>query len=1120
MTSSSGAVDLPSPSSRAARKRPLSPPPQHVQLPVGNSNDGAASSSASEASSSTAWDKSQPQRLLHVFAGPGGRADGLRQMMWDMYGIIVVEYDTLIDSERCDITRDDVFDELLARIAAGEFFAAIIGTPCSTFSVARIRKHGEDQHGPEQLRSEAHVEGLPGLPDFLQQKVDVSNLLVERSVQLARAIKAVGGQFVIENPVTRSDPRSEHYRWVWRSHGSLWMHPAVSELLGERWTRVVDFPQCALGGAFQKFTTLAYSVDLEPGLRPLAALRCTHDRHVRQAVGLDSEGKWHSATAAAYPADMNALLATACVRAMRKHGLHVGSAKPHEHARAADAARPASRPAPTSSSLRRLEAEVEAVLVTEALPRVNVPPETAWVDAPPPPADLPRPKKTDDLIPVSMQRRLRAFRTQVGSCFEAASRGRWRWARDHRPEPLHAPEHECLHAGARGWTWAYCARTDLWYPITPSRWPDDPPPGEIDAAAAISYAERHSFTDMGIIAYMAHGFPGPSLPKEAVLGPPHVGALKEPAAFGRMAAKDRKNGWVRFGYALPPVWPMRADPMNIVFRHDKPRMTIDKTMRLVAGVPSYNDAVDLGSQPSIEYVSVSQLGRAAAIFRAAGLNVKVWGFDLEAYFRKTGKQQADVWMSGFCHQDGFGVDERVQFGQREAPVLTGRQSCFIVWAIRRELRRLDLEYPSDDRVVAAWLAARAQLRAADLDQGEEWVWDVLYFVLMFVDDVGGVSVDDDLRDGKGAPWMVERDGISVRHTRAWLHYEAAIGVIRMFGHVDADGKGVTPFLDMVYLGVTIDVGTGFLSLSKEKCDEYGAAVLKLLKGRNGNGGIVAPAAELSSVMHKLLHASSVIPLGRQHLFHVMRAGRATSRLAGGAKLLGDDAQSELAWWCAMLARDAAQRGVPLAFRSAFPDPRDPGVIVPYSDASREIDAIDESGYGAWAIIGGVLVYVEGRWTTDEVLLLDINVLELLAMNLGTFTFIEYAQSADVEVTHVFEFTDNTSAEHSTERGKPRASGLGALVHQRYDALYSMGIFSSAERIASVDNDVADGLSRGGAKLADALRIATGAGYRVQRLDPSAEWRDTSQLIAAAQAATLRPDGRRASRSAAVRWNLN
>ena len=40
---------------------------------------------------------------------------------------------------------------------------------------------------------------------------------------------------------------------------------------------------------------------------------------------------------------------------------------------------------------------------------------------------------------------------------------------------------------------------------------------------------------------------------------------------------------------MPPVWPMRADPMNVVFRNGKPRMTIDKTMELVLGVASYND---------------------------------------------------------------------------------------------------------------------------------------------------------------------------------------------------------------------------------------------------------------------------------------------------------------------------------------------------------------------------------------------------------------------------------------------------------------------------------------------------------------------------------------------------
>ena len=121
------------------------------------------------------------------------------------------------------------------------------------------------------------------------------------------------------------------------------------------------------------------------------------------------------------------------------------------------------------------------------------------------------------------------------------------------------------------------------------------------------------FTDMEIISFIAHGYPGPEMSREAVLGPPHVGALKGAEAFLKCAAKDRARGWTRGGSPLPRVWPMRADPMNVVFRHGKPRMTIDKTMELIEGLPSYNQLIDLEGQPVVEYVRVSQLGRAAAV---------------------------------------------------------------------------------------------------------------------------------------------------------------------------------------------------------------------------------------------------------------------------------------------------------------------------------------------------------------------------------------------------------------------------------------------------------------------------------------------------------------------------
>ena len=91
----------------------------------------------------------------------------------------------------------------------------------------------------------------------------------------------------------------------------------------------MTFPQCALGGVFQKWTTLLYSVGLEPSLRSLGELRCDHERHPgKQASGLE-DGKWKYAEAAAYPAGMNAHLAHAFARLLQRPGLVVGSKRPH-----------------------------------------------------------------------------------------------------------------------------------------------------------------------------------------------------------------------------------------------------------------------------------------------------------------------------------------------------------------------------------------------------------------------------------------------------------------------------------------------------------------------------------------------------------------------------------------------------------------------------------------------------------------------------------------------------------------------------------------------------------------------------------------------------------------------
>eukprot|EP00965_Chrysotila_dentata_P109808 3628543-Pleurochrysis_carterae.AAC.1 len=45
----------------------------------------------------------------------------------------------------------------------------------------------------------------------------------------------------------------------------------------------ITFPQCALGAASQKYTTLLVSPGLSPSLQSLSNLRCQHSAHVSMA---------------------------------------------------------------------------------------------------------------------------------------------------------------------------------------------------------------------------------------------------------------------------------------------------------------------------------------------------------------------------------------------------------------------------------------------------------------------------------------------------------------------------------------------------------------------------------------------------------------------------------------------------------------------------------------------------------------------------------------------------------------------------------------------------------------------------------------------------------------------
>ena len=100
-------------------------------------------------------------------------------------------------------------------------------------------------------------------------------------------------------------------------------------------------------------------------------------------------------------------------------------------------------------------------------------------------------------------------------------------------------------------------------------------------------------------------------------------------------------------------------------------------------------------------------------------------------------------------------------------------------------------------------------------------------------------------------------------------------MIRYFGHSDAAGKAVPPCVAMDFLGLRLSVESATLELTTAKIGEYSSLIEAVVTGT------FAKLESFNSLVHKLLHAACVVVLGRQHLFHCLRALRAEVRSRTG-----------------------------------------------------------------------------------------------------------------------------------------------------------------------------------------------------------------------------------------------
>ena len=218
-------------------------------------------------------------------------------------------FDTKLGGSKHDVTRPEVREAILFRLAAGGYDAVMLAPPCSSFSVRRTVR----------LRSIARPWGIHPLSTGWSDYLETANAVVRATLEIMRVSRAAGIPLALENPAARGDPSSYAYWEEFADWGSLWDIDEIRDELAASGAQSYTFAQCAerLGGKAQKWTTIAATGALATELASLRQCLCAHgvDRHDEVLSGRDALGRSRAAMAAAYPAGLDTLIADGLERA-------------------------------------------------------------------------------------------------------------------------------------------------------------------------------------------------------------------------------------------------------------------------------------------------------------------------------------------------------------------------------------------------------------------------------------------------------------------------------------------------------------------------------------------------------------------------------------------------------------------------------------------------------------------------------------------------------------------------------------------------------------------------------------------------------------------------------------
>ncbi len=144
--------------------------------------------------------KAQRWRVLYLFAGPERHAD-IKHHLSNIaasrgIALEMVEFDILRDKSQ-DLTADGAWNTIWSQLCSGELDFVILAPPCNTFSRAR---HNRQFAGPKPLRLIDYPRGFPWLKQEDSTKVEVANLLVDRTFLVCHKCLELDIGFLLEHP--------------------------------------------------------------------------------------------------------------------------------------------------------------------------------------------------------------------------------------------------------------------------------------------------------------------------------------------------------------------------------------------------------------------------------------------------------------------------------------------------------------------------------------------------------------------------------------------------------------------------------------------------------------------------------------------------------------------------------------------------------------------------------------------------------------------------------------------------------------------------------------------------------------------------------------------------------